>query len=177
MKTRVLKITPLACTLFALAFSLGAAPLPPEGSFRLNVEEILQSDHCRVVRLKVEARAGAEMMEMRCADGSGGSVVLASAAKGKTREGTMAVASMLCESNSACHVTTVLESRPGGGSSASGHGSYDLAPEATLTSVVSLTVTNGLYKLNRPLTIGRRNGHAMQLIVGSWNWEQQVSRK
>ena len=115
------------------------------------------------------------MMEMRCADGSGGSVILAATAKGKMREGTMTVASMLCESNSACHVTTVLESCPGG-SSSSGHGSYALAPGATLASMVSVTVTNGLYKLNRPLMIGNRNGHAMQLVVGSWNWEQ-VSRK
>ena len=116
------------------------------------------------------------MAEMRCTDGSGGSVVLASTAKGKMREGTMTVASMLCESNTACHVTTLLESRPGGGTSASGHGSYELAPGATLASFVSVTVTNGLYKLNRPLTIGKRNGEAMQLVVGSWNWEQVSKR-
>jgi hypothetical protein len=97
--------------------------------------------------------------------------------KGKGREGTLALASMLCESNSFCHVTTLLESRPGGGASASGHGSYELASGAKLASVVSVTVTNGLYKLDRLLVIGKRNGEAMRLVVGSWNWEQVSQKK
>jgi hypothetical protein len=162
----------LTCTILALAASLDAAPLPPDTSFRLTVEKVVQSDFCQVVRLKVEARSTAEMMEMRCEDGSGGSVLLAPTSKGKGREGTLTLVSMRCESNSACHVTTLLENRPGGGASASGHGSYQLAPNATLDSVVVVAVTNGNYKLNQPVVIGKRNGQAMRLVVGSWNGEQ-----
>jgi hypothetical protein len=167
-----MKTTVLTCIILALVFRAGAAPLPPEGSFRLTVEKVVQSDYCRVVRLKVEARPKTEMMELRFENGGGGSVILAATPKGKTREGTMTLASMRCESDSTCHVTTLLESRPGGGTSANGHGSYELAPGAKLESVVAVTVTNGFYKLDRPLVIGKRHGEAMRLVVGSWNWEQ-----
>src|SRR6185436_21057543 len=127
MKIKEIKPTLLVCTILAFTFSLHAAPLPPDGSFRLIVEQVVQSDYCRVVRLKVEARSVAEMVAVRCEDGSSGSVILAPMLKGKGREGTLTLASMLCESNSACHVTTLLESRPGETSS-TGHGTYELTP-------------------------------------------------
>ena len=162
-------IASFICGFLTLVFSGVAASLPPEGSFRLTVDELVKSDHCRVVRLKVEARAGVEMLALRCEDGSSGSVALIPTLKGKGREGTMTLAAMMCESNSTCHVTTLLESRPGSGTSASGHGSYALPRGATLASMVSVTVTNGLYPLNRPLQVGKRNGEVMRLVVGSWN--------
>jgi hypothetical protein len=173
---QIMKTIPLSCTILALAFGLGAAPLPPQGLFRLTVEELVQSDYCRVIKLKLEARPNAEMLALRSEGGFGGSVILGLTPKGKTREGSVTLASMLCESNSACHVTTLLESFSGAAMSGSaiGHGSYELAPGATLASVVAVTVTNGLYSLDRPLVIGKRNGETMRLVVGDWNWEQQL---
>src|SRR4051812_15392251 len=169
-----MKTTVQACTMLAVTFISHAAPLPPDGSFRLTVEQVVQSDYCRVVKLKVEARSAAEMMATECDNGFGGSVILAPILKGKGREGALTLASTLCESNSACHVITLLESRPGE-SSVAGHGSYDLAPGAKLESIISVSVTNGLYKLDRPLLIGKRNGEVIRLTVGSWN-PKQVSR-
>ena len=146
----------------------------------LTVEQIVQSDYCRVVTLKVEARPKTEMMALRYQNGGGGSVILGSTvSKGKRVrhvEGTLTLASVLCESNS-CHVAMLLESPPAGGITASGHGSYPLAPGATLASVVSLTATNGLYALDRPLMIGKRAGETMRLIVGRWNSDQASEKK
>ena len=42
MKTQL-----LSCIIFSLAWSLSAAGLPPEGSFRLTVNEIVGTGHCR----------------------------------------------------------------------------------------------------------------------------------
>jgi len=170
-----MKTTLLACVILAVAFSSSGAPLPPADSFRLAVNEVMQSDYCRVITLKVEARSRTEMMAIRCDDGSGGSTTLGPVLKGKAREGTLTLASTRCESNS-CHVTTLLQSRFGSGTSA-GHGWYDLAPGAKLESILSVTVTNGLYKLNRPIVIGERNGQTIRLVVGSWNWEQVAKNK
>jgi RNA polymerase sigma factor (sigma-70 family) len=141
--------------------------LPPTDSFRLTVDEVVQSSDCRIVNLKIEALS-AEMMEMQWQNGATGGVGLAPAIKGNGREGTVVLASMLCESKPICHTTTVLQGRVGG-SHTSAPVSYDLAPDTKLESVVSVTVTNGVYKLDRPLVIGSRKGETMRLVVGSWN--------
>ena len=58
-----MKTTLLVCTILAVAFSSSAATLPPADSFRLTVEEVVQSSGCRVVNMKITTRA-AEMMQM-----------------------------------------------------------------------------------------------------------------
>lgn len=109
--------------------------------------------------------------------GGGSSIILAPTLKGKARETKVIVASMLVtgDSNSVCHVATLTQS--GVGTSTTSSQSYELAPGVELASVVVLTATNGLYKLNQPLTVGTRNGRPMRLVVGSWNWEQVSSKK
>jgi len=174
-----MKTTLLASLVLAVAFSSHAAALPPADSFRLTVEELVESSACRVVKLTVEARPTAQMLEILGEPGHGGgsSIILAPALNGKARETKVIVASMLVtgESNSVCHVATLTQS--GGGTSTTSRRSYDLAADAELRSVVVLTATNGLYKLNQPLTVGTRNGQPMRLVVGSWNWEQVSLKK
>ena len=157
----------LLCSALVLALDTQAAPLPAADSFRLTVEEVVQSSACRVVNLKIEARS-AEMMEMSWEHGARMGVGLAPTLKGKGREGTVMLASMLGEGSSVCHTTTMLYGRPDGSQTTSPV-SYDLAPNSKLESVVSVTATNGLYKLDRPLVIGTHNGETMRLVVGSWN--------
>jgi hypothetical protein len=162
-----MKTTLLACTVLALTWSLPAASLPPADSFRVTVEEVIQSIHCRVVTMKIEARS-AEMMAIRCENDGGAELALDPTLKGKGREGTVILASMQGERSSVCHTTTVLQGRAGG-SQTSAHGTYDLPAGAKLESVIFLSVRNGLYKLNHPLVIGTRNGKTIRLTVGSWN--------
>ncbi len=160
-----MKTTLLICTILAVAFSSRAAPLPPADSFRLTVEEVVQSSGCRVVNIKITTRA-AEMMQMSWDNGVRMSSNLSPAFKGKAREGTVVLASMLGEGFTVCHTSTTVQSSilPV---------SYDLAPGMKFESVVSLSVTNGIYKLDRPLVVGTRNGETMRLVVGKWN---QVSQ-
>ena len=160
-----MKTTLLVCTILAVAFSSSAATLPPADSFRLTVEEVVQSSGCRVVNMKITTRA-AEMMQMSWDNGARMSSGLSSVLKGKAREGTVVLASMFGEGFTACHTTTTVQSSilPV---------SYDLAPGTKLESVVSLSVTNGIYKLDRPLVVGTRNGETMRLVVGKWD---QVSQ-
>jgi hypothetical protein len=167
----------LTCIILVVSCGLHAAPLPPADSFRLTVEELVESSVCRVVQLKVEARPTAEMLQMLGEPGYGGGsgINLTPTLKGKARETKVIVASMLGDTNSVCHVATLIQS--GVGSRTTERRSYNLAPETELKSVVVLTVTNGLYKLNQPLEIGTRNGQPMRLVVGNWNWEQTASKK
>ena len=166
-----MKTTLLACTILAVAWSAPAASLPPANSFRVTVEEVVQSSHCRVVTLKIEARS-AEMMAIRWGNDGAAELALDPAPKGKGREGSVILASMQGERSSVCHTSTVLQGR-GGGSQTSAHGTYNISAGAKLESVISLSVTNGLYKLNQPLVIGTLNGKAMRLTVGSWNQATQ----
>ncbi len=160
------------CTILALAFNIGAAELPPVDSFRLTIEEVVQSSACRVINLQIEARS-AEMVAVRWDQGAGGSVGLADSKKGNARGGTVTLASMLGQCNTVCHTVTVLRA---GGAQASNPLSFDVGQGTELASVVVVSITNGVYKLDRPLVIGTRNGETMKLVVGSWNSEQ-VSRK
>ena len=171
-----MKTTRLVCLIFGVSFASHAAPLPPADSFRLTVEELVESSVCRVVQLKIEARPTAEMLEILHEPENGGSsIILAPTLKGKGRESKVVLASMLGDSNSVCHVATLTQS--GEGTRTETRRSYDLAPDTELKSVVVLTATNGLYKLNQPLLIGTCNGVPMRLVVGSWNWEQPSAKR
>jgi hypothetical protein len=171
-----MKTTLLACIILAAACASQAASLPPADSFRLTVDQLVESSVCRVVQLKVEARPTAPMLEILADSEDGGSsIILAPTMKGKGRESKVIVASMLGDSNSVWHVTTLTQS--GEGTRTEARRSYDLAPGTELKPVVVLTATNGVYKLNQPLVVGTRNGVPMRLVVGSWNWEQTASKK
>jgi hypothetical protein len=142
---------------------VGQAPLPPADSFRLTVEEVVRSSACNVLALKVEVRS-AEMLALRWGNGGGGGSTILN----QGREGSIVFASMLAEGDSLCHTVTVIQSSVGG-SHVTARMSYTLAPDEKLESVFSLIVTNGVYKLDRPLTIGSRKGESMQLVVGRWS--------
>ena len=156
-----MKATLLACTILAVALISRAATLPPADSFRLTVEEAVQSSGCRVINLKITTRS-AEMMQMSWDNGARMSSGLSPAFKGKAREGRVVLASMFGEGFTVCHTTTTVQSSilPV---------SYDLAPGTKLESVISVSVTNGIYKLDRPVVVGTRNGETMRLAVGRWN--------
>jgi len=160
--------TVFACTILTLAFSLHAAQLPPADSFRLTVEEVVQSSACRVVIMKIEARS-AEMVTVLYEQGGHASVGLTHTRKGEAREGSLTLVSMLGEISTVCHTVTVVRA---GGAQASKPASYNLKRGTELASVVALSVTSGVYKVDRPLVIGERNGEAMRLVVGNWNWDR-----
>jgi hypothetical protein len=167
----------LSCIILSLAWSLIGAGLPPEGSFRLTVNEIVGTGHCRVLTLKVQARATAEMMAIRFPDGGGeGSCTLTGSSKSKMREGEIVLATMRSHPESPVETTTVLQTSAKG-SHVSLPASYELPSTAQVDAVFSLSVTNGLYELNRPLLIGKRNGEPIRLVVGRWNWEQLSLKK
>jgi hypothetical protein len=167
----------LTCIILVISCGVHAAPLPPADSFRLTVEQLVESSVCRVVQLKFEARPTAEMLRIlgESVYGGGSAITLGPILKGKVKEAKLIVASMLGDSNSVCHVATLTQS--GVGTETTERGSYKLSPETELKSVIVLTVTNGLYKLNQPLEIGRRNGKPMRLVVGNWSWEEKASKR
>ena len=106
-----MKTTRLVCLIFGVSFASHAAPLPPADSFRLTVEELVESSVCRVVQLKIEARPTAEMLEILHEPENGGSsIILAPTLKGKGCESKVVLASMLGDSNSVCHVATLTQS-------------------------------------------------------------------
>src|SRR3954447_8140412 len=109
-----MKATLLICTLFALTSSSRASPLPPDGSFRLTVEDVVRTTHCRVVTLNIEARPAAEMMELRSEGRGGGSCVLRPTLKGKGREGQVVLSAMRSHSDSPVVTATVLQASPDG---------------------------------------------------------------
>ena len=162
------------CSIVALAFSLHAAQLPPTNSFRLSVVEVVNGPGCRVMNLKIETRS-AEMVEMRWERGAGGSVGLVPSRNGKCLEGTVMLASMLGEGDVVCHTVTALYGRPG--THARSPVSFDIKAGTDLASVFEITITNGVYRLDRPLVVGKRNGETMRLVVGSWNWQQVSQRR
>lgn len=171
-KVDFMKTNGLAFIVVLLAWSSIAAPLPPNGFYRLTMEEVVNTGHCRVLSLKIEARPTAEMMELRFLESrGGGSCLLSGNPKSKTREGKLVFAAMRTDRESAVETTTVLQTGSGG-SSASLPASYDVPPDADVETFFSLSVTNGLYELNRPLIIGKRNGEPIRFVVGRWNWEQ-----
>ena len=161
-------------SILALAFSLHAAQLPPEDSFRLSVVEVVNGGGCRVLHLTIEARS-AEMLEMHYEHGGVGSIALYPMSKGMTRKGTVMLASMR-GSDIACHTVVSLSCDSGPGSYVSSPASFDIERRTDFASVFEITITNGVYRLDRPLVIGKRNGEAMRLVVGSWNWEQGSQR-
>jgi hypothetical protein len=159
-------------SILALAFSVHAAQLSPDDSFRLSAVEVVNGGGCRVLHLTIEARS-AEMMEMHYEHGGVGSIALDPSTKGKIRKGTVMLASML--GSDVCHTVVSLYSSPG--SYVSSPASFDIERDTDLASVFEITITNGVYRLDRPLVIGKRNGKTMRLVVGSWNWEQASQGK
>jgi hypothetical protein len=162
--------------MFVLACCLQAASLPPPDSFRLTVEEVVGDSAVRVVTLKVLARTNAQMMEILHEPATGGSSIgLAPALKGKGRETTIVLAAMYGDTDTNCHVTTVTKS--GDGTRTTQRASYEIRQTTELSSVVAVTATNGIYRLNQPLEIGTRNGVRMRIVVGNWNWDRVAQSK
>lgn len=172
-----MKIQLLSCIFFSLTWCLAGAGLPPDGFFRLTVNEIVGTDHCRVLTLKVQARVAAEMLTIRFPDGGAeGSCTLTEASKSKVREGEIVLAAMRSHTESPVETSMVLQTSSKG-SHVSFPASYGLPATARLDSIFSLSITNGLYELNRPLLIGKRNNEPIRLVVGRWNWEKLSQNK
>ena len=171
-----MKTKGLAFVIVSLAWASMAAPLPPNGFCRLTIEEVVNTGHCRVLNLKIEARPTAEMMALETEGRGSGSCRLSGNPKSKIREGKLVLVAMRTDHESPVETTTVLQSGSGG-TSASFPASYDVPPDAQVETFFSLSVTNGLYELNRPLVIGKRNGEPMRFVVGRWNWEQLSQAK
>jgi len=171
-----MKTKGVAIIILSMALSSIGAPLPPNGFYRLTVEEVVNTSHSRVLNLRIEARPTAEMMEMRFLEGNGGgSCILSGNPKSKIREGKVVFVAMRTDRDSSVATTTVLQSGSGG-SHASLPASYDSPSDVEVGKIFSLSVTNGLYDLNRPLVIGTRNGEPIRFVVGRWNWEQARAR-
>lgn len=62
------------------------------------------------------------------------------------------------------------------GSHVGSSASFDLERGKDLALAFEITITNGVYRLIRPLVIGKRHGETRRLVVGSWNWEQGSQR-
>lgn len=170
-KIDFMKTKGLACIIVSLAWSSIAAPLPPNGFYRLTMEEVVNTGHCQVLNLKIEARPTAEMMALEMEGRGSGSCRLSGNPKSKIRDGKLVLVAMRTDRESPVETTTALQSE-GGGTFATFPASYDAPPDARVETLFSLSVTNGLYELNRPLVIGKRNGEPIRFVVGRWNWEQ-----
>lgn len=140
--------------------SLGAAEAPAD-SFRLSVQEIVQKSGCRVLTIKVAANSG-EMISIRGDRGAAMASRLTSTTQGPEQEATIVLAAIRGEESGICHSTiTVQESF--------WPLSFDLQPGQNLESALSLAVTSGIYKLNNPIVLGKRNGEVLRLTVGKWS--------
>jgi hypothetical protein len=143
----------------------------PEGCFRLTRENVVHDASLQVVRLSIEA-VSAQMMQLREGVGAGrATVALSRSDDGGTRAGSTVLAAMLLvneplQAGARYQAEAVLESR---GARTTRQERCDLGPSSKLAEAFSITVTNGLYRLDQPLVVGTNHGQSIQLLVGRWN--------
>lgn len=154
----LMKTIALVCVLIAAASHTFAADYPTTDSFQLMVEEPVQNSGCRVFHVKIFTQS-AEWMEVSWDNGANMGGRIPVSRNGNGHEGVIALSSMVGQNLSVCHTTTTVND------SALMPVSYDLAPGAKFDSIVTLRVTNGVYKVSQPIVIGARNGEIMKLVV------------
>jgi hypothetical protein len=137
----------------------------PGDSFRLGVQEVISGGGFEVSVLTVRALRDASIS----VDGEGfhTDVVLPSAPEGTGREGevVMSAARVAPSQDKEAYVQILIRSKTT--NAAAGGPSLRSVPVSTpLASCFSICVTNGIYKLNAPVTIARMQGKPVTLVVG-----------
>ena len=179
--THVLKMPKMLFSFFvclALAFSAcrqHSSDTVPSGSFRLIVNDMVKDETFRFASLKVSsAEPGILSYDIQ---GSRGTCELLISGD-KLREGRFSLVANRASDSRATNafIQTGLQLNVEGGdggmlvqgsAQARGGGGFYASKDAKLEDLVTMTATNGFYPLDKPLEIGRINGKALMLTVGT----------
>jgi hypothetical protein len=138
----------------------------PGDSFRLTVQKVVSDSDVRVSLLTIRLSRGASIS----VDGEGfhSHVVLPDAQEGVFREGEVAVsaARVAPSQGKSAYIQTLICPQTSNGARAGGPSVYTVPTETKLASVLSLSATDGVYKLDSPVTIAQLEGKPVTLVVG-----------
>lgn len=139
----------------------------PSDSFRLTVQEVVSESDVSVSLLTIRLSRRASIS----VDGDGfhSHVVLPDAQEGVLRDGgvTVSVARVAPSQDKFAYVQALISPTAPDGARDSGTCVYPVPTDTKLASFFSISATDGVYKLDTPVTIAQMEGKPVTLVVDS----------
>ena len=137
----------------------------PSDSFRLTVQEVISDTDIKVSLLTFQLSRAAHVSVV--GDGFLNSGVLPDAQDGVIREGQVLLSAVRVapSQGKSAYIQTLIRERSGSGY-AGGPCLYPVPTDTKLASVLSISATDGIYKLDTPVTIAQLQDKPVMLVVG-----------